>query len=759
MIVRSKMTVLLVGLFAPIFVLGLCWTNLLSAQTTESIKKPQREIYVPFESLDVLLEGNSNRVLLTQDEYAELLQSAQTREIERAPLDSAIISAEYQGRIESGVAKITGRLVVEPLNDGLIEILLPLSGVAISSARYEESDSNDSSPKIWRNKSGKITLLTSGKRRQTLVLEMQVPLETTAARQRLALQIPAPAATTFVFAVPGNVEIKTGAAVVKRTYNENDNTTTFDLLASREPMNLLMSLNNRQLTDDQVIVSRSVLIHKLTPHRQEMHVTCSLDVIHGAMEEIELRVPAGYNVSQVSTELLNQWEIKEGGVEGDDAQRLLVKLRQPTRKPVVLSITAVRDQGATGQWVADEISPLNIAGHVSVVGVLADVNLKSEDLKATGVVPIDHKFLLAAIPSSVQENATDDRVSVVAAFYAPQAEYSISTNFSVPPPELVVKSSSRLWIDKQRLRVEGGLSLISRYDSRFGFKLSLPAGWRLNDLTDTSGNEIRFDRLDAKENKDGKERAEFLVHLPKRIPSDAATRMFFDASFTPDGWLESWDTKSVAFPDVVVVGETEHSGAIAIATSEDWLIKPTAADALELLDDVDKEKYQFDREQALLAYQFKDSDFDLKLDLQRLTPTVSGRSYNAFDVSPNQMRVHSELVFDIKQAATETLSFELPLDSPKSISIAANKLRLKDYSSEETESARVWTVQLAQPQKGKVTLLVDYQFSVDESQLESLSLTAIKLRDVEFQSSICIVEGSPELDVEIQSDARPDRCW
>ena len=315
MIVRSKMTVLLVGLFAPIFVLGMCWTNSVNAQTTESIKKPQREIYVPFESLDVLLEGNSNRVLLTQDEYAELLQSAQTREIERAPLDSAIISAEYQGRIESGVAKITGRLVVEPLNDGLVKILLPLSGVAISSARYEESDSNDSSPKIWRNKAGKITLLTSGKRRQTLVLEMQVPLETTAARQRLALQIPAPAATTFVLAVPGNVEIKTGAAVVKRTYNEgHDNTTTFDLLASREPMNLLMSLNNRQLTDDQVIVSRSVLIHKLTPRRQEMHVTCSLDVIHGAMEEIELRVPAGYNVSQVSTELLNQWEIKEGGV-------------------------------------------------------------------------------------------------------------------------------------------------------------------------------------------------------------------------------------------------------------------------------------------------------------------------------------------------------------------------------------------------------------------------------------------------------------
>ena len=254
-----------------------------------SPKKFQRQIFVPFESLDLLLDGNSNRVLLSRDEYEQLLESARTVEIKRAPLDSAIVSAKYTGELSEGVAIIKGELIVESLSEGLVQIPLPFSGVAIRSATLGRKPA-----KLWRNPKGQIVLLTSNDSRQTLRIEMAVPIQTSAARQSLSLQLPSPSATSFVLNVPGNVEVKSGVPVADRVYDKDTDTTQFDLLATRGAMDIVMSLNNRLLKDEQVTVSRSVLIHKLTPHTQEMHVTCSMNVIHGAVEGAEFTVPAGF---------------------------------------------------------------------------------------------------------------------------------------------------------------------------------------------------------------------------------------------------------------------------------------------------------------------------------------------------------------------------------------------------------------------------------------------------------------------------------
>ena len=189
----------------------------LHSQDKSSNKSPQefhRQIFVPLESLDVLLDGNSNRVLLSRKEYDALLKSAKTREIKRAPMNSAILSANYTGEISDGVALIKGELVVEALNEGLVQLPLPLSGVAIRSATI-----GDQPAKLWRNKHNQIVLVTDSQLRQTLNIEMSVPLQTSAARQIMSLQLPAPSATNFKLKVPGNVEVKSGVPVVDRTYN------------------------------------------------------------------------------------------------------------------------------------------------------------------------------------------------------------------------------------------------------------------------------------------------------------------------------------------------------------------------------------------------------------------------------------------------------------------------------------------------------------------------------------------------------------
>ena len=711
----------------------------------ESPKEFHRKIYIPFESLDILLDGNSNRALLSRDEYDALLKSSRTREIKRAPLDSAIVSAKYNGKVSDGVAFIRGELIVEPLNEGLVQIPLPFSGVAIRSATL-----GDKPAKLWRNEKGQIVLLTSLGDRETLRVEMTVPLQTSAARQSMGIQLPAPSATQFNLEVPGNVEVKSGVPVAKRIYDAQQNVTKFDLLTTRKAMNIVMSLNNRLLKDKQVAVSRSVVIHKLTPHEQEIHVTCSMDVIHGALEEVKFTVPSGFQISQVTTDLLSQWEITEPPKNTTDSgKRLLVKLREPTREDFVLNIVATRNRGAVGDWKAVDIRPTDVAGHVSVVGVLADLQLQSAKLVSSGVIAIDHEFLMAAIPQSLQANNRGNPAKIVAAYYAPQKDYSISASILRPSPELIIKSTSRLVIDDQRLELQGGISLISRHDSRLGFKLTLPESWRLNELTGIDGQAIRYDRV----GEDGS--SEFLVHLPAKISSTSSTKVFFEATFTPEGWLEKWESNQIKYPTVKIGESTEHTGAIAISTTSDLAIKSANASKLKLLDEADKKNYELDRNSAPLAYQFESEDFQIRLDLERTKPSIIARTYNYAVIKPTQMLVHAELIYNIKQASESEFKFDLPLESPKSISIRAHNDLLKDYQSEEIEGARRWTVQLAKRKKGDVHLLIDFQMPLEESDLADLKLAPVIVRNVSFQSSMFAVEGSNELDIKIETKGRP----
>ncbi len=701
--------------------------------------KIHREIYVPFDDLNVLLAANSDRVLLSRAEYEQLLEFSKTRTISRAPEDSVVVAANYKGTVRDGITTIVGTLIVESLNDGLVQIPLSIGGVAIRKATLGDEPAN-----LWRDSKGRIWLLVAGKARKTLTIEMTVPMETTAARQSMSLQLPAPSATQIELTVPGNVDVKSGMSVVKREYNEAENMTKFDLLPTKGPMSLVLSLNNRLLKDDRVVVSHSVLIHKLTPDTHEMHLTGSMDVIHGAIETLRFSVPEGYQISSVATELLNQWEI-ETDESGNDVLNIL--LRVPTREDVVVHIVASRDSTNISPWNAPQLRPLDVAGSISVVGVLADISLKAEKVETTGVTPIDHEFLSRAIPATLTSNQFANPVSIVAAYYAPQTDYEINTQFVQPAPELLVTSNARLDLSDKQLELRGGVSLASLYDTRFDVDLTLPVGWRFTEITGEDGQPIKFERYPQAD------KSRIKCRLGKRI-KDEPTRIYFVAQSIPEGWIESWSDKTIAFPAMTVEGATRHTGAIAVTTSPDLVAKPTDIRALDTLGEKEKPNFNFRPDEAPLAFHFKSADFGLTLNIHRLEPILTARTFTFFEIAPNQLRVRNEILFEIRQAKTDLLKFQLPISTPESISIRGHNVELKDFFSDSDESSRNWTVQLADKRLGQVRLLADYYLTIDEAQLANLTLRPITASDVQFQSAMVSVEGNSELDIQIETQGR-----
>ncbi|HND56718.1 MAG TPA: hypothetical protein PLV92_30075, partial [Pirellulaceae bacterium] len=235
-----------------------------------------RELFVPFADLPVVLEHAPQRVLLTRSQYDQLLREAKRTPNDPAPRRASLVSADYEATLSDGRAAISGRIVVDVLERGVHVVPLSLGGVGLRSATLD----GQPAPLAIDAADGVVLIVRDPGRKQ-LQLELVAPLETTAALQSLSARLPRAATSSMKIVVPGNVEVKSGAAVVRRSVDAAANLTRFDLIphASGEP--LVMTLNNRQLLRDRVVISRSVLIDEVTQGYERLHATVSLSVLHG----------------------------------------------------------------------------------------------------------------------------------------------------------------------------------------------------------------------------------------------------------------------------------------------------------------------------------------------------------------------------------------------------------------------------------------------------------------------------------------------
>ncbi|MCU0979153.1 MAG: hypothetical protein MUF25_08305, partial [Pirellulaceae bacterium] len=711
-----------------------------------------REIFVPYEDLSALMEGNSQRVFLTRQEYADLLGKAKKKPPEvPAPQGALLLAAEYDGTIEEGRIRLSGVVDLEVLEEGLHALPLDLVGVGLRRAAI-----GGVSAAIGRDDQGRTMLFIEGVGRHRLMLEIVAPLQTSAAQQSLSFRLPTPAAARLRLAVPGNVEVKSGAQVISRTLDEAAGVTRFELLLPKEQMSLVMSLNNRMLREQRVVVARSVLVDEITSAYERLHTTVSFDVLHGAAERFRLALPEGFEPTEVLSPLLSRW-----AVATVDNQRVLeIILREPSTETVVLNVSATRTPARLKDWTMPQLTPLDMAGQVAVVGLIVEDQLSAEGIESQGLVPVDNTVLTAALPETVfRAEPGAPRVRPVATYYAPQAQFGLQAIFRQPPPRLQVTANVLLVLDNQGHHVRGGFALLPQIEKLFAVRFTAPAGWNVTQVTAPDGAPLTIERYDAPEGG-----ALIHVRLPQGIPPGEVTSISFQAESVPEGWLGPWPEHGAAFPLFVVENTTRDTGALAIRADDDLLVRPDELAGLDPLDETDKENYGLAGVESNLAYRYEAQPYAAKLIVTRTQPTVTARSFSFLRVAPEGLTAHYEILYDIRQARARQLTLRLPKDTPSSLSISgAEGAVVKEFTSEELEDGRRWTALLAEPVSGVVRLAVDFQQPLPElpagverrsSEVKDFSLPLVRADGVAYQSAVVAVEGSAELDIHVKTDAR-----
>ena len=144
-----------------------------------------REILVPFQDLNVLLENQPRRVLLSRREYDDLVRRAKVVPVQRAPRPFVVAAADYSGTSDGQRVRLTGELTIDVLDEGLDAVPLDLGWVGLLEAKLDGRDAP-----LGRDPAGQICLLVEGVGRHKLALEMAAPLETAAAQQTFSIRLP-----------------------------------------------------------------------------------------------------------------------------------------------------------------------------------------------------------------------------------------------------------------------------------------------------------------------------------------------------------------------------------------------------------------------------------------------------------------------------------------------------------------------------------------------------------------------------------------
>ncbi len=702
-----------------------------------------REIFVPYEDLNVLIEAQPQRVFLSREEYDDLLRRARRSPQAQSPHKLLLVAANYEAVIAGERALISGSLDFEVLAPGLHTHRVHLAGVGVQQALLD----GQAAP-LARSEEGEgaIDVFMEGQGRHTLQLKLVAPIETNAAQQRLAFHLPTPPATQLKLRVAGDVELRSGAGVLSRQVDRDLNETRFELVPGRGPLELVLSLNNRHLREQSVVTARSVVVDEVTQSYERLHARFSLHVLQGAIDRLRFTVPREFEITSIESPLISRWAIRS---EGEQAV-LEVRLRDAVTDGIVLNVLATKNQGGNGDWTMPRLEPLDVHSHVAMLGLLLEEQLQVARIGADGLIPIDTDILRNALPESVfRREPGVPPVRPIAAHYAPQNAFELNARFEKPPSQPDVDLHVLLTVDETAHHLRGGVNLKARVEKQFDVDVALGSEWDVQRVVAADGKPLMYDLLPADEQLPDR----IHVRLPSGVAPGQTTSFFVEATRSPADWLSEWREQLIEFPQIHVLGAGNQHGAIAVQASQDLRVQPEALDGLTVLNESNSQ-FGPQLSSAKLAFRYQRPDYSATITVIRRQPTITARVFNFLRLEPEGLFAHYELLFDIDNAGTRRLAFQLPSSTPQDVAIRGlDGVRVRQYQAEEDGSQRRWTVHLSERHRDQVRLAVDFRQQVGE-QLNGFVLPLARAEGVDHQTGIVAVEGKADFDTALDTDGR-----
>ncbi len=479
--IRKKLTTLLLLLGSI-----LAWAPSLHAQPQDE-PEPDRTIYVPFKNLQEVLKKHAASAFIPYEEYLKFLSSQTASNKQSTPADTLITEARYVATVEKNLANIKATLKVRVLGKPWVE--LPL---AFGKAAVEKLTTDTEEILLQGRKDGSYALLLGHAGEHTVTLDLQTKVRTSPDGRELVLDVPPVGITRFEIIIPeANQTVEITPDLVSTTIEPEGNQATTHVQATvgatkaitarwhpkaslKPEMDLLTSVTNQQ----RIGIEQGLVHHDawLTFH-----------VLRGSLEQIELAVPLGQRILDVSADArLQGWQAKQ------EANRQLVTLQllSPVEKSVTVEVHTEQNQ-------PDEAFPLagiddDGAVHgIHAVGAVRESGQIAIQIADDLTFDLTSQRGLTRIDPELLDKQIRPGADAAFKFYNPR--FALVAAARPVEPRLAVNHLIRLVFHDDELRFQSHLDYQVERSGLFELVLKLPDNVTIDDVNTTRLKEYNID--------------------------------------------------------------------------------------------------------------------------------------------------------------------------------------------------------------------------------------------------------------------------
>ena len=355
-------------------------------------KSPELPLFIGFFlSVMILCAANSSAqtavhspgwVVLPVEEYRTLHARAYPteREPEPPPVEATLTRVDYDLRINGDLASGRASLTVDVLKDGWVRVPIP-AGLLVREARLD-GKLVSLVPSIGGKAGGQLSALLSHPGRAVLVLEIALPVATSAGEESISLPSAASGVTRASVQIPRQgVDIRLAGGLL----SEKSETAAESKWIAYGRGNEVLTFTWRRKTEDHRATQPLRLRGSLTQllglgeDSTSINAEVNLEVTQGAAHEAKIQIPDRVTINQVLGAMVADWVVKDG--------ELSVTFLEPVEQNARFVITGETRTSREGQIDIPLLRLLNAEREtggvaVEVLGAGEIKDAKSEGLES-----------------------------------------------------------------------------------------------------------------------------------------------------------------------------------------------------------------------------------------------------------------------------------------------------------------------------------------------------------------------------------------
>lgn len=672
----------------------------------EALRTWDRLIYIPFQELQKVLDGQEASAVIPYQEYLELLRHFLNKDQSTSAAPDAIVTkSDYQATVEKDVVRIQASLQVRVLKkDGWAR--LPMQFGSASVGKLDVAD--DSGILLNGRGNGAYELLIDSKSgpQHTVTLELLTPVRTSPESRSFAIQCPSVAISELQLTLPeadqsvqilplqillpveGNDEdAASDQTIVKASLGATDRfEVKWNPEAGAKPvMDLLTSVSNQTNV-------------RIEPGLLQTTSVLNYEVLRGELTSVEVHLPLDARVIDVSSGngRIGNWKPE---AVGETHQKLQIDLLTPVRDQFQLVVQTERTLEDNTVQVIGTADGGRLAG-VHAAGVVRE----------SGQVTVGTD---AALTTVVQNKSGVQRIEAAAnggksAGSGQTWKFSGRTGalvLSVKPvePRLLVQQNARVVFENDRLRLTTRLTYTVERAGVFQLEVEVPEGLTIDSVRADGMTEFNTDEQSGRLTLSLAQQRQGTIHV------DITAHAAFDASVQND---------QVAIPTIRPLKVEREDGHIYLYAPRSLNVSTVDEETKGVFPAEPAGERAIGRAIQVASWEYSQRPIQLTVKTSVRPVQLAASVATTATIEPKRMDVRSLLNFVIANAGIDTLRVAVPESVADRVTFravnAAHRIQQSNRAAADEDGWVTWTLVLQDEVTGTVAIEANWVTPLDD---------------------------------------------